>query len=163
MKYSEFKESIRNLGKDYDVNRKDNQNPDYIYVVYKENDISNVSKCTPFSVEMCHFNSCPKKQEVWNLVTKLAATPIDEREEEKKYNVIIGNDDTNFPYLVWTKDNFIKAYLLSGAKVKGLREGSDFQFTESEYQDLLKYIKTLPQGDKQVEIAKIGKTLVEGK
>lgn len=159
MKYAEFEKAISNLGKDYRVVENDSG----VYAVYKDAEILRVSTkhnfiLLPFS----RFDYCPKKSEIWKAASLLAATPLNEHEEEKKYNVIIGNDDTNCPYIVWSKDD-MEEYFLCPADSNGLRECSDFEFTESEYQDLLKYIKELPQGDKQVEIAKIGKTLVEGR
>lgn len=156
MRYTEFEGIVCHLGEEYDVAQKG----DYIYVVYEGNEILEVSKHSTFRLTSYdRLKNCSKKQEVWNAGSRLAATPLDEREEEKKYNVIIGNDGTNCPYIVWGKDD-IEEYFLCPADSYGLREYSDFEFTESEYQDLLKYIKSLPQGDKQVEIAKIGKTLV---
>jgi hypothetical protein len=157
MKYTEFENDICSLGADYRVT----QNDDYVYVVYRDNEILRVYTQNTFRlVSYDELRNCPKKQEVWNEATLLAATPLDEREEEQKYNVIIGNDDTVFPYMAWDKNN-VKKYVLSSASFSDLTY-PDFQFTEFEFQNLLKYIKSLPQGDKQVKIAKIGKTLVKG-
>lgn len=77
-----------------------------------------------------------------------------------QHNVIVGNDNTNFPYIVWAKDSNIKSYLLSSAYVDELRENSNLQFTDSEFKDLIKYIKTLPDGEFQAKVAEHGKRLV---
>lgn len=158
MKYTEFEGIICHLGKDYRVVENDSS----IYVVYKDAEILRVGTKHKFILlPFSRFDYCPKKSEIWEVASLLAATPISDR-VECKYNVIVGNDDTRLPYNAWAKDSGI-TYFLSGTNAEELREDPDFEFTESEYQDLLKYIKTLPQGDKQVEIVKIGKTLVEGK
>ena len=155
MKYTEFEGIVCHLGKEYDVN----QNDKYIYVVYAGNVILEVSTQNTFRlVSYDELKNCPKKQEVWNAATALAATPLDEREEEKKYNVIVGIDNSQI-VAAWIKDD-IEKYTLSYVCHSTLEAWSDFQFTESEFQNLLKYLKSLPQGDKQVKIAKIGKTLV---
>ena len=157
MKYTEFEGIVCHLGKEYDVN----QNDKYIYVVYAGNEILEVSTQNTFRlVSYDELKNCPKKQEVWNAGSFLAATPLDERFEHK-YNVIIGEDRTSFPYTVWAK-NGVKACLLATVGFKDLQEDDDYQFTDSEFKDLIKYIKTLPNGEFQAKVAEHGKQLVKG-
>ena len=157
MKYTEFVKSIANLGEGYLIGKYPYEG--YYSIVYRTRTILKINTQEMFKlVSYNALNDCPRKQEVWNAATALAATPLDEREEEKKYNVIIGHDESEFPHVVWAKDN-VKKYVLSYASFSALTY-SNYQFTESEFQNLIKYLKSLPQGDKQVEIAKIGKTLV---
>lgn len=153
MRYTEFEGIVCHLGKEYDVAQKG----DYIYVVYEGNEILEVSKHSTFRLTSYdRLKNCSKKQEVWNAGSRLAATPLDEREEEKKYNVIIENDGTNCPYIVWGKDD-IEEYFLCVAGSNGLREYSDFKFTNSEFKNLIKYIKTLPDDEFQARVAEHGK------
>ena len=157
MKYTEFVKSIANLGEGYLIGKYPYEG--YYSIVYRTRTILKINTQEMFKlVSYNALNDCPKKQEVWNAATALAATPLDEREEEKKYNVIISSDNAGI-HTAWSR-GFKELYVLSKNVDDDSLEGFDYKFTESEFQNLLKYIKSLPQGDKQVEIAKIGKTLV---
>lgn len=161
MKYIEF-QNIINEGTVgvYDVR----QNDKYIYVYDtdgKEIVKINTNKRYDLSI-LSNLDKIAFGDIIWDKAVKLAETPLEDREEERKYNVIIANNDvadTDFPLVVWHK-NSKEEYYTDCCYQEELKE-DDYTFTESEYQDLLGYIKTLPNADKQLKIAEICKTLVE--
>lgn len=90
----------------------------------------------------------------------MAMTPLHKRVEHK-WNVIVGNDgDASFPFTTWAKhvDKFgnFNRYQL---KIGGMQElkYAAYTFTDPEYKELIKYIKTLPDGEWQAKVAEHGK------
>ena len=88
----------------------------------------------------------------------------DKSVKEHKWKVIVGNDssgfcniicwkkseksDSDFPYLLCLSDSILFDY-------------DDAIFTDEEFSDLIKYIKTLPDGEYQAKVAEHGKTEVK--
>ena len=88
-------------------------------------------------------------------------TPLDKRKDEHKWNVIVGNDDKGkFSIIAWQKDFTGHGYALSFNNPDDLTD-DDVIFTDEEFSDLIKYIKTLPDGEYQAKVAEHGKTEVK--
>lgn len=88
-------------------------------------------------------------------------TPLDKRKEEHKWNVIVGNDDNdNGSIVVWEKFISDNGYVLNIDYPNDLSFYTAV-FTDKEFSDLIKYIKTLPNGDWQAKVAEHGKTEVK--
>ena len=148
------------------------QNADYVFVklayydptmAYSDTEIARISKhdrasyvldLTSEVLDTTHS----AREKVADIVTAYANTPIAKR-DSKKYNVIIANDGSSqIPFLAWVKDSE-KTYLYWVDK-EALCDDRYTQFTESEYQDLINYIKALPNGEVQAKTAELGKVEV---
>lgn len=92
----------------------------------------------------------------------MAMTPLHKRVEHK-WNVIVGNDSSRDKSIVcWIKSDgdFHFPYLLCLSESYSLTY-DDSTFTDDEFSDLIKYIKTLPDGEYQAKVAEHGKTEVK--
>nr|DAP86729.1 MAG TPA: hypothetical protein [Caudoviricetes sp.] len=110
------------------------------------------------------YLSNKKKRKLLMACVDMAMTPLDKRVEHK-WKVIVGNDssglcniicwkkseksDSDFPYLLCLSNSIFSAY-------------DDAIFTDEEFSDLIKYIRTLPDGEYQAKVAEHGKTEVKG-
>ncbi len=148
------------------------QNVDYVFVklayydptmAYSDTEIARISKhdrasyvldLTSEALDTTHS----EREKVADLVAAYANTPIAKR-DSKKYNVIIANDgDSQIPFLAWVKEG--EYHHIRWVDKEALCDDRYAQFTESEYQDLIAYIKTLPNGEVQAKIAELGKVEV---
>ena len=93
----------------------------------------------------------------------MAMTPLHKRVEHK-WNVIVGNDSSRFDSVVcWIKSDSDFPYLLCFSHPSDPSDPipldcDDAIFTDEEFSDLIKYIKTLPDGEWQAKVAEHGKT-----
>lgn len=163
MKYSEFENFIDRLGDNYTCYK---GNGGGIFITYRGEKALHVGTHYPFVLDSYSFfvENCPKKSKIWNMASVLAGTPLNEREEENKYNVIIAfNGSNTYPFTVWSKivDNF-EINSVKKTSLESQNAPSCFQFTDTEFEDLIKYIKHLPDGEFQAKVAEHGKTLVKG-
>ena len=91
----------------------------------------------------------------------MAMTPLDKRKDDHKWNVIIGNDDSGVGSIIaWEKDSLGHGYILGTVNPGGLTFYESI-FTDEEFSDLIKYIKTLPDGEYQAKVAEHGKREVK--
>lgn len=91
----------------------------------------------------------------------MAMTSLHKRVDHK-WNVIVGNDGRrNGSIMVWEKSISDNGYILYFTDPDYLTD-SEAIFTDSEFSDLIKYIKTLPDGEWQAKVAEHGKTEVKG-
>lgn len=162
MKYSEATKLIKGLIKKYSINN----DKSVFELIYKSKPIAWVDKLEQFNfgrvnISASEFDKLPYSHKLWMILSELAITPLNKRKEHK-WNVIVGNDssgfcniicwkksDSDFPYLLCLSDSIYSAY-------------DDAIFTDEEFSDLIKYIKTLPDGEYQARVAEHGKTLVKG-
>ena len=158
MKYSEATKLIKGLSRKYSIN---NDNPIF-ELIYKSKPIAWVDKLEHFNfgraTSTSGFNKLPYSRKLWMILAELAMTPIDNRKDEHKWNVIVGNDDRgNRSIVVWEKSISNNGYVLN---IDGPHDLSFYTavFTDKEFSDLIKYIKTLPDGEYQAKIAEHGKT-----
>lgn len=162
MKYTEFEEEVKKLSDKYNVSV-DKEDENTIYVGYKDKTIL-IIYSDQFELNRVgyfdKFERLPFSHKLWMLASELAMTPYDERFDQKRYNVIIGKDRPTSPYMVWTK--CAGSPMMTFANFDSLQKYSDYQFTDSEFKDLIKYIKTLHDGEFQAKVAEHGKRLVKG-
>ena len=161
MKYDEATKLIEGLSKEYSINI----NEGFYSVVYNGLEVFRVYKAKQYffgnMIESYYFDKLPYSHKLWMILAELAMTKLSDRLNEPKYNVIIANigfhirtvwykvDDQNFSYDVDTiDDDDLVLY--------------EYKFTEKEYKKLIKYIKTLPDGEWQTKVAEHGKTEVKG-
>lgn len=163
MKYDEATKAIQGLSKKYSIN---NDDKSIFEISYKNKPIVGVLKQGQFAfgginIVASEFNELPYSHKLWMILAELAMTKPSDRLNEPKYNVIIANigfhiktvwykvndqiDDQNLLYDVDTIDD--DDLILP-----------EYKFTEKEYKKLIKYIKTLPDGDWQAKVAEHGKT-----
>lgn len=142
-----------------------------LLVSYRGNTVLRIYKAIQYryevTIEQSDFYRLPFSNKLWMLVSEFAMTPVDKRFKKKEYNVIIATSyvtfdgyDSHYTNAVWSKNS------------KNLSFGTDvvvadclslntYKFTEEEYKELIKYIKTLPDGEFQAKVAEHGKTLIE--
>ena len=162
MKYSEATKLIKGLSKEYSIN---NDNKSVFELIYKSKPIAWLDKLEQFNfgrvnISASKFNEFPYSHKLWMILAELAMTPLDKRIEHK-WNVIIGNDDRgNRSIVAWEKSISHNGYVLN---IDGPHDLSFYTavFTDEEFSDLIKYIKTLPDGEYQAKVAEHGKTEVK--
>lgn len=163
MKYSEATKLIKGLSKKYSTNN----DSKYIFeVTYKNKSIIWVHKQRQFSFGRIdtfefEFDKLPYSHKLWMILAELSMTPLNERKEHQ-WNVIIANNPNNgeFPYTAWFKaQNGYGVFYYSKQELTVFEQNT---FTDKEFDNLIKYIKTLPDGEYQAKIAEHGKTLVKG-
>ena len=161
MKYSEATKAIQGLSKKYLINNYE----DFYSVVYNGLEVFKVYKAKQYffgnMIEYHYFDKLPYSHKLWMIIAELAMTPISER-EENKWNVIVGNDDSEgYSIVVWGKSTSDNGYILYLTDPDYL---TDYEavFTDKEFSKLIKYIKTLPDGEWQAKVAEHGKTEVKG-
>lgn len=166
MKYSEANKLIHKLSDDYFTNL---ITGDIVVgflagynVYYKGELVVYVSTTTMYGIypANAYLYKLPYGNKLWMILSELAMTKPSDRLSEPKYNVIIANvgfhirtvwykvDDQNFSYDVDTIDDDDLVL-------------HEYKFTEKEYKELIKYIKTLPDGEYQAQVAEHGKTLIK--
>ena len=166
MKYSEATKLIQGLSKEYSIGGDDKS---VFVLIYKNKFVAWVDKQEQFNfgrvnLSASRFNGLPYSHKLWMILAELAMTKPSDRLNEPKYNVIIANigfhiktiwykvndqiDDQNLSYDVDTIDD--DDLILP-----------EYKFTEKEYKKLIKYIKTLPDGEYQAKVAEHGKSKVK--
>ena len=165
MKYNEATKLTQGLSREYSIGGDDKS---VFVLIYKNKFVAWVDKQEQFNfgrvnLSASRFNGLPYSHKLWMILAELAMTKPSDRLNEPKYNVIIANigfhiktvwykvndqiDDQNLSYDVDTIDD--DDLILP-----------EYKFTEKEYKKLIKYIKTLPDGEYQAKVAEHGKTEV---
>lgn len=161
MKYGEAIKAIQGLSKKYSIN---NDDKSIFELIYKSKPIVWLDKQEQFNFRRTttmFFEALPYSHKLWMILSELAMTPISEREGHK-WNVIIGNDNSRSRSIVcWIKSDSDFPYLLCLSDLSSLAY-DDSTFTDEEFSNLIKYIKTLPDGEWQAKVAEHGKTEVKG-
>lgn len=137
-----------------------------LLVSYKGNTVLRIYKNVQYryevTVDHIDFYRLPFSNKLWMLVSEFAMTPVDKRFKENKYNAIIARKNFHIS-TVWykvvenTPYNIYNIATINNANLSL----PEYQFTVKEYNDLIKYIKTLPDGEFQAKVAEHGKTLIE--
>ncbi|QBJ03760.1 hypothetical protein ATCCB_0067 [Lactobacillus phage ATCCB] len=94
---------------------------------------------------------------MWIILSQLAITPIKKR-HGKQYNVVIVNNPRKtiaYPFEVWMNDK--NGFFLSYVTEDELKNNLSTHFNEGQYNQLINYIKTLPDGEFQAKVAEHGK------
>jgi len=161
MKYNEATKLIKELSKKYSTNNNDV----FFKLIYKNKPVIWVDKQQQFSFGRINIldpelNALPYSHKLWMILAELSMTPISEREEHK-WNIIVGNDSSEcIGITCWIKSNSNFPYLLYPSNLFSLTYDNAI-FTDEEFSDLIKYIKTLPNGEYQAKVAEHGKTEVK--
>ena len=164
MKYSEATKLIKGLSQKYSI---DNNGKRYFEIIYKSKSIAWVYKQEQFHFERANtsdseFDKLPYSHKLWMILAELAMTSLDKRKDEHKWNIVIGKDALDrYNIVCWEKLNYILKYAVCLTDSDQLND-KRYIFTDGEYNDLIKYIKTLPDGEWQAKVAEHGKTLVKG-
>ena len=162
MKYDEATKLIEGLSKEYSINI----NEGFYSVVYNGLEVFRVYKAKQYffgnMIESYYFDKLPYSHKLWMILSELAMTPLNKRNEHH-WNVIIANNPNNwgYAYTAWLKTQNGYEIFDSFSK-QNLVVFENARFTDKEFDNLIKYIKTLPDGEWQAKIAEHGKTLVKG-
>ena len=164
MKYDEAIKLIQGLSKKYSIYNNDKP---VFRIIYKSKSIAWVGKNQQFdfgriNIGASEFNKLPYSHKLWMILSELAMTPLNKRKEHQ-WNVIIANNPNNwgYSYTAWLKTQNGYEIFDSFSK-QNLVVFENARFTDSEFNDLIKYIKTLPDGEWQAKVAEHGKTEVKG-
>ena len=137
MKYSEFYQTVKDMGFKMTEGMSDiyveNSYGDTVFLVSKDHMYNLDSDFEPF-VTMKDED----KEFVFELVYKLAKTPLAEREEEKLYNVIFPTiqRDGNFIYMAKDNSNGDPLGIDWSDYIYMKRNPTKFAFTEQEIKDI---------------------------
>jgi len=163
MKYSEATKVIQGLSNKYSIN---NNYKSVFELRYKYKSVAWVDKQEQFNfgranIVASEFDKLPYSHKLWMILTELAMTKPSDRLNEPKYNVIIANIGFHIRTVWYKVDDQIDDQNLS-YDVDTIDDDDlvlpEYKFTEKEYKELIKYIKTLPDGEWQAKVAERGKT-----
>lgn len=104
------------------------------------------------------INNLPEK--VASVVQDYAWTPIAERKDEKRWNVVVGQNLGHDRYIsVWSKryDGTVETSYIDITSDPNDLKGDAYVFTDSEFNQLIEHLKALPHGDAYAKIAELGK------
>ena len=165
MKYSEATKLVKRLSKKYSINNDDGEYRSVFELIYNHKPIAWVDKLEQFSfgrvnISNSEFDKMPYSHKLWMILAELAMTTLNERKEHK-WNVIVGNDNSTLGSVCWAKSSSGFSYLLCLSDSSSLAD-DDCIFTDSEFNNLIKYIKTLPDGKWQAKVAEHGKKEAKG-
>ncbi|WP_143464126.1 hypothetical protein [Levilactobacillus enshiensis] len=101
---------------------------------------------------------------VAKVIAEYAATPLVERKDEKRWNVIVGQDINNAGLIsAWCKkynDYAEGSYIDDDTTPENLKN-EYYIFTNSEFDYLITHLKSLDNGDVYAKIAELGKREVK--
>jgi len=169
MKYVEASKLIQKLSNDYSTNLVTGKNVLGFFegydVFYKNKLVAYIPTDTMYGIypANAYLYKLPYGNKLWMILSELSMTKISDRLNEPKYNVIIANNpgkDIMFPIEVWKHDSD-NIFYLTCVEENELRKNNNTIFSENEYYQLIKYIKTLPDGEFQAKVAEHGKTLIK--
>lgn len=112
------------------------------------------------TIEQSDFYRLPYSNKLWMLVAEFAMTPVDKRFKKNKYNVIIAHNHY-FIDTVWCKLGELSFPFDTDTIDTDFLTSNRYTFSDEEFNELIKYIKTLPDGEFQAKVAEHGKTLIE--
>lgn len=164
MKYLEFKKAVEGLSKHYSVYT----NGGHTAVDYRGHMILEVPAAQFCVQTMATFEngyvarfreSLPYSHKLWMLASEYSMTPVNERKEHR-WNVVIGQVQHSINcYCAYTKSKIFEGkFWLDGTVEQdhGL-EDERCVFSDSEFDDLIAWLKKLPDGDRLAKIAELGK------
>ena len=161
--YKEFEDKIKDISPEIYMTY---EKFGFICLAFGNNLLLRVSLTEMYDIDVINKNFAGF-EEVYQLASILASTPIYDRGNIEDintpcnlWNVIISNDGENgeFSYMAWNRD-----YYVAPVSHAQLVIDRDYQFSDEEFLGLINHLKSLPDGNKQSETAKLGKTLGEDK
>jgi len=149
MKTSEFEKIVRQNG----------------YCVSSDGYVTQVLRNNDFVLAEIYISECGEYG-IWDApspiakaVVDYATTPIEERNDKKRWNVILSCDNgiSLFGgYTAWYK--FQGEFRVeTGATDVNLQKDKNFIFSDSEFAALIVWLKKLPDGETYAKIAELGK------
>lgn len=163
MKYSEFKEAVEGLSKHYSVYRDCGS----VDVDYKSHTVLKVPAHQFMVLRMETYKdgyidrfreSLPYSHRLWMLASEFSMTPIKERKDHR-WNVIAGRD-SDFNYCSAYRKSESKPgtfFMDSFVAEKSELEEDAYIFSDEELNQLVTKLKKMPDGDRLVKIAELGK------
>jgi len=159
MTYEKAAQLIENLNEDYHVVFPKYEDESYDFQVYYVSTLfatipdKEIQKIVTFR----NILKLKKGYSLWMILSQLAITPIKKR-HNKLYNIVIANNPGKtvaYPFEAWinNKDGFF----LSCYTEDELKNNLSTHFNEGQYNQLINYIKTLPDGEFQAKVAEHGK------
>ncbi|WP_407885996.1 hypothetical protein [Levilactobacillus sp. N40-8-2] len=162
MKTSELKNALRNMGIMEQIRKRQNELWINAYDPFG-NFLASTSVGTSGRIET--YSSIlgiplSDQRQLIGYMMDYAQTPIEQRSDEKRWNVVIGQDGNRNGLTVWAKGSMRPYYTSSTTDIAEL---SNFQnvFTDSEFNELIEHLKKLPHGDTYAKIAELGKREVD--
>jgi len=135
-----------------------------LLVSYKGNMVLRIYNNLQYQVEVTierdDFYRLPFSNKLWMLAAEFAMTPLDKRFKKNKYNVIIAHNHY-FIDTVWYKLGELSFPFDTDTIETDFLTSNKYAFTDEEFSELIKYIKTLPDGEFQAKVAEHGKTLIK--
>lgn len=135
-----------------------------LLVSYKGNMVLHIHNSMQYwlevTIERDDFYRLPFSNKLWMLAAEFAMTPVDKRFKKNKYNVIIAHNHY-FIDTVWYKLGEFYSPFDTDTIDADFLTSNKYAFTEEEYKELIKYIKTLTDGEFQAKVAEHGKTLIK--
>ena len=135
-----------------------------LWVSYKGNTVLRIYKAIQYryevTIEQSDFYRLPFSNKLWMLVAEFAMTPVDKRFKKNKYNVIIAHNHY-FIDTVWYKLGELSFPFDTDTIDTDFLTSNRYTFSDEEFNELIKYIKTLPDGEFQAKVAEHGKTLIK--
>jgi len=159
MTYEKAAQLIENLNEDYHVVFPKYEDESYDFQVYYVSTLfatipnKKIQKIITFE----NILKLKKGYSLWMILSQLAITPIKKR-RGKQYNVVIVNNPRKtiaYPFEVWMNDK--NGFFLSYVTEDELKNNLSTHFNEGQYNQLINYIKTLPDGEFQAKVAEHGK------
>lgn len=146
MKTKEFIEKVEKLGYNIEINWPT------IYIKCDGCILARVDKARAYTIDTKAAFEVKNAEELFDLCVKYAKTPIEDREEKKKYYLYLKNKNREFyesiyNYLTLHKDN--NTFLLDvGVETAGLTA----QFTQKEIDEIKEKFNTDLEEFKQIEV-----------
>jgi len=96
-------------------------------------------------------------KQVASVVQDYAWTPIAERKDEKRWNVVIGKEgeDEDTVFTIWEK--YRCWYAITSVVGSDKLDEDDYIFTDQEFEELVNYINTYSDSSVYAKIAELGK------
>jgi len=162
---TELKKEIMKLSDKYSFTEIDSSILDSrLLISYKGNTVlriySNLQYQVEVTIERADFYRLPFSNKLWMLAAEFAMTPVDKRFKKNKYNVIIAHNHY-FIDTVWYKLGDFYFPFDTDTIDTDFLNSNEYAFTDAEFNELIKYIKTLPDGEFQAKVAEHGKTLIK--
>jgi len=157
MKTSELKSKLADMGLTVNGPRADINS----YVdIYNQRGIMIAQVSTTIGGRMSTYResldlSSADQHQLIDYVMDYAQTPVDDRKDEKLWNVVISGEPSIKAVTAWYK--YGDDFRLDGGTTPSDLASDDYRFTDSEFEKLCEALMTVPYGPTYVRIAELGK------
>lgn len=143
MKTKEFIKKIEKMGYDIEIAY------DTIRVTYAGGILARIDKVKPYTLDTKATFEVKHVKELFDLCVEYASTPIEEREEEKKYYLRLKDDFYKITYAYLTRDIRNGDYFSFG---KHELKDTQNKFTQKEIDEIKKKFNTDLEEFRQIEV-----------